>query len=482
MTRQWLQSFPMTLAAVGLVVCLTVTLTPAEAQAPAASPPPPQVTPTAPRLSMQQLDNLVSPVALYPDPMLSQLLVASTYPLELMEAEQWLKANPGLQGSQLMNAAKQQNWDPSVQAMVAFPEVLDRLTQDVRWTSDLGNAFLAQQGDVMAAVQRMRTAAEARGKLSSDSHQTVSTVSEGGQTAVQIMPADPQVIYVPSYDPAYIWGPPVWGLYPALWYPPYGWGFWPGVSVGLWFGGWGWGGGWAGWGWCPAWFHGGVWVNHGFFNHFGFHGVWAGAGRTIWAHNPAHRLGVPYSTAGLNNRFGAASIASRANAMRANSGSWGMHNSFGPGMHNSFGPGMHNSFGPGMHNSFGPGMHNSFGPGMHNSLGQGTAPRMNPGGPAAQGFRGGMPGMPRNFSPPSRVAPNYNGGAMHIAPNYNGGAMRGYGGAMRGYGGGGFHGFGGGGGFHGFGGGGGFGGGHFGGGGFGGGHFGGGGGHGGGHR
>jgi len=417
-----LQSLP-TLAGLGLAVFLAAMPALAAAQPPPAQHPASQ-TP-APRLSADQLDDLVAPVALYPDPMLGQLLVASTYPLELAEAEQWLKANSSLQGTQLMNAAKQQNWDPSVQAMVAFPQVLDRLTQDIRWTADLGNAFLAQQADVMTAVQTMRARAEANGRLKSNSQETVSTATEGGQSAIEIMPANPQVIYVPVYDPAYIWGPPVWGAYPALWYPPYGWGFWPGFNVGLWFGGWGWGGwGWGGWGWSPGWFNRGVFVNYGFFNHYGFRGVYPGNGRGIWAHNPSHRLGVPYSNGQLNARYGAASMASRANAMRGNAGSYGMRNS-----------------------------------------GAGAGARMSPGGPAAQGFRGGTQGAPRAAAPAFRGSPSPSVGGT--SRSFGWGGSHGYGGGGFHGGGGGFHG--GGGGFHGFGGGG-FGGGHFGGGGHGGGH------------
>src|ERR1700688_5066985 len=165
---------------------------------------------SAPRsaLSVQQLDNLVAPLALYPDPILSQVLVAATYPLEVVEANQWLQQNRSLTGTALMDAAKQQNWDPSVQALVAFPDVLTRLNQDVRWTTDLGNAFLGQQADVMAAIQRLRARAQANGKLRTTPQETVTTETQNGQTAIAIQPADPQVIYVPTYDPAYIWGPP----------------------------------------------------------------------------------------------------------------------------------------------------------------------------------------------------------------------------------------------------------------------------------
>src|SRR5271166_3975256 len=208
-------------------------------------------------LSPDQLMNLVAPVALYPDPLLSQVLAASTYPLEVVEAQQWLQRNGNLKGQQLTEAARQQNWDASIQAMVAFPEVLTMLNQDVQWTTALGNAFLAQQSDVMAAVQRMRARAQSNGRLSTTPQQTVTSETQGGQTAIDIAPADPQVIYVPQYDPAYVWGPPAWGYYPPLYYAGYGYGFYPGIKIGLSFGVWGgWGWGAWGWGWGPNWFGG----------------------------------------------------------------------------------------------------------------------------------------------------------------------------------------------------------------------------------
>src|SRR5580700_4513224 len=136
-------------------------------------------------LSGPQLDNLVAPVALYPDPLLGQVLAASTYPLELVEAGQWLQQNRNLRGQQLADAAKQMNWDPSVQALVAFPDAMNMLTRDVRWTTDLGNAFLTQQADLMNAVQRMRAAARNNGRLQSGPQQTVTTQQQDGQTAIQ---------------------------------------------------------------------------------------------------------------------------------------------------------------------------------------------------------------------------------------------------------------------------------------------------------
>jgi hypothetical protein len=303
-------------------------------------------------LPPRQLDNLVAPIALYPDPLLGQVLAASTYPLELVQAQQWLRANGNLHGQQLMDAARQQDWDASVQALVAMPDVLNRLTGDIRWTTDLGNAFLAQQSDVMAAVQRMRVRAEANGKLQSGPQETVTTEDQGGQSAVVIQPADPQVIYVPAYDPYYIWGPPVWGYYPPIWYPAYGFGWGPGINIGLWFGGWsGWGFGLGGfgWGWGLNWFGHGLFVNAGFFNHYGYHygygfagggfggGVGLRAGMTAWAHDPSHRLGVGYPNSQLNSRYGAASQASRtAQTARSAAASGGWQRFSQAGNANSF--------------------------------------------------------------------------------------------------------------------------------------------------
>ena len=118
-------------------------------------------------LSAQQLDNLVAPIVLYPDPLLGEVLAASTYPFEIAEAEQWVQDHPKWKPSKLMKEAKEQNWDPSIQGLVAFPQVLARLSQNISWTTPLGNAFLAQQKDVMQAVQRMRAQAQAAGKLRS---------------------------------------------------------------------------------------------------------------------------------------------------------------------------------------------------------------------------------------------------------------------------------------------------------------------------
>jgi hypothetical protein len=287
----------------------------------------PDTQQAAPLMSPEELNNLVAPIALYPDPLLSQVLAASTYPLEIVEAQQWLRQNSNLRGAQLMDAAKRQNWDPSVQAMVAFPDAFNLLANDIRWTTDLGNAFLAQQADVMSAVQRMRARARDNGRLNTTPQQEVRMETQNGQNAIEIVPADPQVIYVPTYNPVYVYGPPVWGTYPDLWYPAgFGWefGFGPGIYMGALFPGWG---GWGGWGWGCGWYGRGLFLDAGFFHRYGFrggyyggHGGWGGrgfGGRTAWAHDPGHRMGVPYPNRNVGNRFG----GSRMNGSRFSGGS-----------------------------------------------------------------------------------------------------------------------------------------------------------------
>jgi len=257
-------------------------------------------------IAPQQLDDLVAPIALYPDPLVGEVFAASTYPIEIAEAEQWVRDHPHWKPSKLMDEAKKENWDPSVQGLVAFPDVLARLSQDIAWTTQLGNAFLAQQAEVMQAVQRMRARAEAKGTLHSTPQETVTTQNQGGQTAISIQPADPDMWYVPNYNPAYVWGPPVWGDYPPLLYPgiDVGLGWYPGIDLDLYFGGWG-GWGWGGWGWSPDWYGGNIYMNHSFFNRYGFRNF-QGEGRlgnSAWVHNPEHRLGVPYASRGVAGRF-----------------------------------------------------------------------------------------------------------------------------------------------------------------------------------
>ena len=291
------------------VLCAAL-LVPGDAILLAQDAPPPQNQ--APLLPPEQLDSLVAPVALYPDPLLSQILVAATYPLELVQASQWLQQNRGLTGPALTQAAAQQNWDPSVQALVVFPDLIQRLTQDITWTTNLGNAFLAQQPDVMDAVQRLRARAEQAGKLSSTPQQRVVNTNDGGRPVIEIQPASPEVIYVPQYDPAYIWGPPVYFGYPNWYYPRPGialiggafFGFGVGISMGTYFGG-GWGG-WGGWGWHPGWGSRTVIVNNTFIhrNNFNTTHITNVHGSSAWSHDSFHRQGVPYPNRGLSQQYG----------------------------------------------------------------------------------------------------------------------------------------------------------------------------------
>jgi len=302
-----------------------------------------QDQPAAEKLSPEQLESLVAPVALYPDSLLSQVLVASTYPLEVVEAQQWLQQNKALTGTGLTDAAKKQSWDPSIQALVAFPDVLKRLNEDVRWTTDLGNAFLAQQEDVMAAIQRLRAKAKDSGKLADTPQQKVVTEDKDGKAAIEIEPVDPQVIYVPVYNPGYFWGAG-YPLYPwpGLYYPGIGigWGWGPGINLGFYFGGCC---GWGGWGWGFGWFGGGIFVNNHFFHRYGFaefHGSGFHA-NSAWQHNPEHRGAVPYPHAVAGRYQGAAGAARNAARPSAESVRSNMSRSSASQAH----PNNHSAFG-----------------------------------------------------------------------------------------------------------------------------------------
>jgi hypothetical protein len=261
-------------------------------------------------LTTQQLNDLVAPIALYPDPLVSQILVASTYPLELVQLSQWLERNSDLTGTALVQAAEQQNWDPSVQALVVFPDLVKRLNQDITWTGNLGNTFLTQQTDVMDAIQRMRLSAQQGGKLSSTPQQTVTTSYDNGPPVIEIQPADPQVVYVPYYNPVSIWGPSYYYPYANWYYPPFyggtylGFGF--GIRMGGFFGG-GWGG-WGGWGWSPGWGNRSIIVNNNFISRNNFNGGFRGNGNGIstWSHDASHRQGVGYSSRALSSRYSGA--------------------------------------------------------------------------------------------------------------------------------------------------------------------------------
>ncbi len=216
-----------------------------------AQPPAQTAAQTAPapphaQQTLEQLQQLVAPIALYPDALVAQILAASTFPEQVVEADRWLQAHPELEGDALGQAVDQQSWDPSVKALTAFPSVLGNMDKNVAWTSSLGDAYYNHEQDVMDAVQVMRQRAQQAGNLKTTPQQTVTTQ---GSTIV-VEPANPEVVYVPAYDPWVVYGYPItpwpyWYSYPGIWYD--GPSLWFGVGFATgWFGGYEWG--WHNWG------------------------------------------------------------------------------------------------------------------------------------------------------------------------------------------------------------------------------------------
>src|SRR5215472_6911116 len=184
-----------------IVGVLAVAIVPSDTltSTPSLQPAPTQSSDQTSKIPPDQLDSLVAPIALYPDPLLAQTLAASTYPLEIIQLQQWLGRNPGLKDKALADAVAKEPWDPSIQALAALPDVVKRLADDIQWTTDLGNAFLAQQSDVMDAVQRMRKKAQDKGNLKTTEQQKVETKLIENKSVMVIEQANPQVVYVPSY-------------------------------------------------------------------------------------------------------------------------------------------------------------------------------------------------------------------------------------------------------------------------------------------
>jgi len=214
----------------------------AQAQAPGQEAKGPPYT----QQTAEQLQQLVAPIALYPDSLVAQILAASTFPEQVVEADRWVQAHPDLKGADLGSAVDQQPWDPSVKALAAFPSVLGNMDKNLSWASSLGDAYYNQQQDVMDAVQVMRRKAEDAGNLKSTPQQTV----KEQDSAIDIEPADPEVVYVPAYDPWLVYGYPVvawpgWYPYPGIWFGGPYLSFGLGFGIG-WYGGFGWG--WGHWG------------------------------------------------------------------------------------------------------------------------------------------------------------------------------------------------------------------------------------------
>jgi hypothetical protein len=299
-----------------MLVCGLVSA-PARAQdttAPAQAPTQNQ-TPTEQNLSQGQIEQLVAPIALYPDPLLTQVLMASTYPLEVIEAARWSHDNAMVKGQALQDAMHGQSWDPSVKALTAVPQTLQMMSDKLDWTQQLGDAFLAQQQDVLAAVQTLRAQASAAGNLQSTPQQVVTTeapaagsANAGAQPAIVIQPVDPDVYYVPVYNPAVAYGTWNYPNYQPFYWSPPGFvasnivSFASGVAVGA-----------AIWGGCD-WWQNHVIINVNRFNMFNHTNI--NVTNNIWNFNPAHRGNVPYRNPSLAARFGGANNAAAREAFR----------------------------------------------------------------------------------------------------------------------------------------------------------------------
>ncbi len=213
----------------------------------------PTATSSAQLLKPAELDQLVAPIALYPDPLLAQVLMASAYPLDIVQAERWLEANKNLKGEALKAAVDKQPWDDSIKSLVATPDVLQLMSSKLDWTQKLGDAVVAQQADVMDAIQRLRTKAQANNKLQSTKEQKVTVQQVQNRQVIAIEPTDPDMVYVPYYDPGVVYGDWPYPDYPPDYWPTPGYigagiiaagiGFGAGYALGRWHGGNYWGGG-----------------------------------------------------------------------------------------------------------------------------------------------------------------------------------------------------------------------------------------------
>ena len=274
-------------------------------------------------LTEEQLTQMVAPIALYPDELLSQILMASTYPLEVVQASRWVKQNKGLKEDALAKALEKLPWDPSVKSLVNFPQVLDMMNEKLDWTATLGDAFLSQPKEVMSMVQKLRAKAETEGNLKTTAEQKV-VVEKETQTII-IQPASPQVVYVPVYNPTVVYGAWPYPYYPPYYYYPTGYvagaaafSFLAGVAVGA-----AWGYAWGGCNW-----HGGNVdidinrnaninrnINRGnYANQMPARGQ---GGQGTWQHNPQHRQGVAYRDQGTSQRFGQSQARSAENRQAA---------------------------------------------------------------------------------------------------------------------------------------------------------------------
>lgn len=256
----------------------------------------------SPTFTTEELDQMLAPVALYPDEVLANVLMAATYPLDVVQAARWRSeaANKALKGDMLSKALEAKNWDPSVKALTLFPEVLQNMSKQLEWTQNLGDAFLGQEEDVFARVQYLRQKADAAGSLKTNKQQTVKKQSnpETRTEYIIIEPADPQYVYVPIYQPAV-----VYGSWPYPSYPPYYWNWSPGATFvnGLF-----WGAGVAVansiWGWNDFnWNSGRIDIDVNRYNNININRT--AIKNNHWEHNSLHRGAVPYRDKATREKY-----------------------------------------------------------------------------------------------------------------------------------------------------------------------------------
>src|SRR5262249_13899557 len=276
----------------------------AMAQGPSTSP----ATSDQQVLKAEELDAVVAPIALYPDTLLAQVLIASTYPLEVVQAERWATENKNLKGDQLKTRVDKQAWDESVKSLVATPSVLTMMSTKLDWTQKLGDAVLAQQPDVMDAIQRLRSKAQANNKLQSNEQQNVSVKQVENKQVVVIEQKDPNTVYVPYYNPSVVYGSSWPPSYPPYYFPPPGY-----IAGGLLATGLAFGAGYA----MGSWMSGGnTWNSSVNWNNNNINinnpGNRPGGGGN-WQHNPQHRQGVRYGNNDVRQKFGNNDLRGGAN-------------------------------------------------------------------------------------------------------------------------------------------------------------------------
>jgi hypothetical protein len=284
-------------------------------------------------LTTQEIDSLVSPIALYPDALVAQVLAAATFPDQIAVANYWLQQNKSLTGSALMQSVDKQSWDPSVKALTQFPTVLGNLAQNLSWTSQLGDVYHNQQSEVMSAVQGLRAQAKTAGNLKTTPQQTVTTKSQNGTQVIVIQPANPQVVYVPTYNPTIVYGTP---------YSPPGYStadlvatgllsFGAGMAIGSMMGG----GGCCGWGyssWNCNWYsHTTVYHGGAYYGNNAWHGGYYNGGYHPYNNNGYHNSGYHSNYNSGNQHYGNNNLNHNTNVsgntLNVNHGNTGAANS-----------------------------------------------------------------------------------------------------------------------------------------------------------